>query len=159
MSYIEDFNMIQDLMKTRSDEMWLFESGVSEEQIAQVEGLLDVKFCPGFNYFLRHFNGAYIFDDEFYGIQDPSSKHYISHLNIVKVTLASQILLKNKHYVALTHGDGEKLFYLDTSNTAWEGENPVFRLDRDASDHTEFYAHSFSEFMLKRIHYYLRLHP
>ena len=134
----------------------LFESGlvagpVAEADIEQAERELDVRFPPGYRYFLMHFGAALGDGFEIAGLFERTDDSVPPQWsNVVLYTQQLRRAAKGmlpSGYVAISDDGGDYVYYIDTGHCRSDGEARVVALGPGVDGVT--IAVSFADFALK----------
>jgi hypothetical protein len=123
-----------------------FGSGVSEAAISRAEQELGVSLPQSYRWWLRSYGGGQIGGDIVYGI-DEDGVGAPDIVELHKADLADG--LRPAHELVFAIGN-EEAFHFDTSGGSQSGEYSICYREEGQPDSE--YAHSFDEFLRKRIH-------
>ena len=122
-----------------------FGEGISDDWVKSAEKRLGITFPKSYIWWLKNYNGGEVYGEEIYSVYcidfDKVVGGDIVYIN--ELSRKNDSSFKDKLIISETE---DEVFYFDLSNGLKDDEYPVYELHSNI-----LYAHSFAEFLKRRI--------
>jgi hypothetical protein len=144
-----DYTEIAKFILEHPEEIEFGEGVSSEDWIKKAEERLGVIFPPTFVWWLKNYNGGYIYGDEVFSIYEIDIEGILPGGNIVyQNKLETEFGLVNKNELVILVNDQAEIYYFDYTLIDDNGECPIYV---KAGKNKKYYAKDIFDFIVKYV--------